>query len=72
MQVLAPGQSERYFRARIVNFSEREAEKACRALHKKHLQCAVVAPGPTQQMAANTARQVTGGVPLRLGTSSRG
>ncbi len=56
VQVLAPGQSERYFRARIVNFSEREAEKACRALHKKHVQCAVVAPGPTQQMAANTAR----------------
>jgi len=56
VQVLAPGQSERYFRARIVNFSEREAEKACRALHKKHAQCAVIAPGPTEQMAANTTR----------------
>jgi D-alanyl-D-alanine carboxypeptidase len=56
MQILAPGQSERYFRARIVNFSEREAERACRALHKKHAQCAVIAPGPTQQMAANTMR----------------
>jgi D-alanyl-D-alanine carboxypeptidase len=53
VQVLAPSPSEHYFRARIVNFSEREAEKACRALHKKHLQCAVIAPGPTQQMAAN-------------------
>ena len=54
VQVLAPSQSEHYFRARILNFSEREAEKACRTLHKKHLQCAVIAPGPTQQMAANS------------------
>jgi D-alanyl-D-alanine carboxypeptidase len=52
VQVLSPGQSERYYRARIVSFSERDAERACRALHKKHLQCAVIAPGPTQQMAA--------------------
>ncbi len=56
VQVLTPSQNERYFRARIVNFSEREAEKACRALHKKHAQCTVIAPGPTQQMAANTMR----------------
>lgn len=55
VQVVPPNESERYFRARIVNFSEREAEKACRTLHKKHVQCAVIAPGPTQQMAANTA-----------------
>ncbi len=52
VQVLSPGQSERYYRARIVSFSERDAERACRTLHKKHLQCAVIAPGPTQQMAA--------------------
>lgn len=56
VQILAPNQSERYYRARIVNFSEREAEKACHVLHKKHAQCAVIAPGPTQQMAANTTR----------------
>ena len=55
VQVVPPNQSEHYFRARIVNFSERDAEKACRTLHKKHVQCAVIAPGPTQQMAANTA-----------------
>ncbi len=57
VQVLPPNQSERYFRARIVSFSEREAEKACRMLHKKHLQCAVIAPGPTQQMAANSTHR---------------
>ena len=54
-QVLAPGHidKEPVFRARIVNFSEREATKACRTLHRKHLQCAVVAPGTVQQAALN-------------------
>jgi D-alanyl-D-alanine carboxypeptidase len=55
MQVVAPGQSDKepYFRARIVNFSERDAAKACRILHRKHMQCAVVGPSATQQAAAN-------------------
>jgi D-alanyl-D-alanine carboxypeptidase len=57
IQVLVPGDGERYFRARILSFSEREAEKACRALHKKHLQCTVIAPGPTQEMAAINAHR---------------
>jgi D-alanyl-D-alanine carboxypeptidase len=54
-EVLAPGHidKEPVFRARIVNFSEREATKACRTLHRKHLQCAVVAPGTVQQAALN-------------------
>jgi D-alanyl-D-alanine carboxypeptidase len=54
-QVLAPGRidKEPVFRARIVNFTEREATKACRTLHRKHLQCAVVAPGSVQQAALN-------------------
>ncbi len=54
-QVLAPAHidKEPLFRARIVNFSEREATKACRTLHRKHLQCAVVAPGTVQQAALN-------------------
>jgi D-alanyl-D-alanine carboxypeptidase len=53
--VLAPGHidKEPVFRARIVNFTEREATKACRTLHRKHLQCAVVAPGTVQQAALN-------------------
>lgn len=56
VQVIAPGHSdkERYYRARIVNFSEHEAQNACRALHKKHLQCAVLPPSSApQQVAAN-------------------
>jgi len=57
VQVLAPGQSDRYFRARIVSFSEREAEKACRSLHKKHLQCAVIAPGAGQQVASTASHR---------------
>lgn len=54
-QVLAPAHidKEPLFRARIVNFSEREATKACRTLHRKRLQCAVVAPGTVQQAALN-------------------
>jgi D-alanyl-D-alanine carboxypeptidase len=54
-QVLAPGRidKEPVFRARIVNFTEREATRACRMLHRKHLQCAVVAPGTVQQAALN-------------------
>jgi D-alanyl-D-alanine carboxypeptidase len=53
-QIMAPGHTdkERYFRARIVNFSQREAEKACHVLRKKHIDCAVVAPGAAQQQAA--------------------
>lgn len=44
--VVAPSSSERerYYRARIVNFSEREAEHACQLLHKKRRDCAVLAP----------------------------
>jgi D-alanyl-D-alanine carboxypeptidase len=53
-QVMAPGHTdkERYFRARILNFSQREAEKACHLLRKKHVDCAVLAPGASQQQAA--------------------
>lgn len=53
-QVLAPGHTdkERYFRARILNFSQHEAEKACHVLRKKHVDCAVVAPGASQQQVA--------------------
>src|SRR5215472_5335399 len=53
-QIMAPGHTdkERYFRARIVNFSQREAEKACHVLRKKHIDCAVLAPGAAQQQAA--------------------
>jgi len=40
-------EKDRFYRARIQNFSERDAEKACQVLHKKHHDCAVVAPNAT-------------------------
>jgi hypothetical protein len=53
VQVLAPAHNDRYYRARIVNFTERDAEKACTVLHRQHLQCAIVNPLATQQVAEN-------------------
>jgi D-alanyl-D-alanine carboxypeptidase len=38
------GEKDRYYRARIGGFSEKDAEHACQALHKKHHDCALVAP----------------------------
>jgi D-alanyl-D-alanine carboxypeptidase len=38
------GEKDRYYRARIGGFSERDAERACQALHKKHRDCSLVAP----------------------------
>ena len=35
---------DRTYRARITGFSERDAEHACHALHRKHRECAIVSP----------------------------
>ena len=35
---------DRVYRARITGFSERDAEHACQALHRKHRECAIVSP----------------------------
>jgi cell division protein FtsN len=35
---------DRFYRARIQNFSDRDAERACQVLHRKHRDCAVIAP----------------------------
>ncbi|HUH84744.1 MAG TPA: SPOR domain-containing protein, partial [Stellaceae bacterium] len=51
VQLLAPYRRDRYYRARIVNFTEYDAEKACTRLHREHLQCAVVNPGAVQHIA---------------------
>ena len=53
--VLAPSipEGERYFRARIVNFSEREAERACHVLRKKGRDCAVRPPSSMHMAQAN-------------------
>jgi D-alanyl-D-alanine carboxypeptidase len=50
--VLAPSPSERAFRARLMHFTHHEALAACRALHRKHRSCAVVAPDVTQMAQA--------------------
>lgn len=46
VSVAKPGEGEKdhYYRARIGGFSERDAEHACQALHRKHRDCALVAP----------------------------
>jgi D-alanyl-D-alanine carboxypeptidase len=46
VSVAKPGDSEkdRFYRARIGGFSEKDAERACQTLHKKHRDCALVAP----------------------------
>lgn len=36
--------TERLYRARLVNFSKQEANAVCSKLHKRHLKCSVVAP----------------------------
>lgn len=48
----AHADKEHVFRARIVHFTHREAELACRELHKRHKSCAVIAPSLTR-VAAN-------------------
>ncbi len=45
IEVVAPGDNESFYRARILNFSSREAERACRTLHRQHKDCAVIPPG---------------------------
>jgi len=51
--VLEPDKAakERYYRARIVSFTERDAERACQTLHKAHKACAVMPPS-TVHMAS--------------------
>jgi D-alanyl-D-alanine carboxypeptidase len=46
VSVAKPGEGEkdRFYRARIGGFSEKDAERACQTLHKKHRDCALVAP----------------------------
>ena len=52
--VVAPTSSDKeaLYRARIVHFNERQAEAACRELHKKHRACAVISPDAAQVAAA--------------------
>jgi D-alanyl-D-alanine carboxypeptidase len=49
LQILAPSRTdkERFYRVRVVDFSKREADKACTELHRHHQKCALVAPAST-------------------------
>jgi D-alanyl-D-alanine carboxypeptidase len=55
-QILKPAKTdkEHAFRARLVNFGEKEARDACRLLRKKHLQCAIIPPSAAVQLASAT------------------
>ncbi len=46
VQIMAPTRAAkiRVYRARLLNFTPREAEVACAALHKKRLECSVISP----------------------------
>ena len=48
VHVVSPekGDKEPVYRVRLANFSKKEAQNACRALHKKRVSCQVVAPQP--------------------------
>jgi D-alanyl-D-alanine carboxypeptidase len=54
VEIVPPGRldKERLFRARLANFSKKEATEACRVLHRRHMICSIVAPEATK-MAAN-------------------
>ncbi len=50
MHIVEPGKTTRIrlYRARLLNFSPREAQTACALLHKKKLACSVVLPDDAQ------------------------
>jgi D-alanyl-D-alanine carboxypeptidase len=50
VMVVAPARAakDHVFRARLAHFTHREAEAACRTLHRKHHGCAVIAPDAAQ------------------------
>jgi len=44
-QILAPAGHDRLYRTRLLHFTARGAQAACAELHRKRLECSVVAPG---------------------------
>jgi D-alanyl-D-alanine carboxypeptidase len=46
MQIVQPSKSgkDHFYRARLLNFTPQEAQRACSALHKKKIECSVVPP----------------------------
>jgi len=45
VEILAPTRLDRLYRARIVNFTAKEAERACEELRERHTACSVVPTG---------------------------
>jgi SPOR domain len=50
VQIVQPskGGKERFYRARLLNFSPQEAQGACAALRKKKIECAALPPPPVK------------------------
>ncbi|MGC2202455.1 MAG: D-alanyl-D-alanine carboxypeptidase [Stellaceae bacterium] len=53
MQIVQPskGGKDHFYRARLLNFTQQEAQNACAALHKKKLECSVVPSSPVKVAA---------------------
>ena len=53
VQILQPSKSgkDHFYRARLLNFTAQEAHHACTALHKKKVECSVVAPSAPKMAA---------------------
>jgi D-alanyl-D-alanine carboxypeptidase len=49
-QIIQPtkGGKDRFYRARLLNFTPQEAQSACAALHKKKIECSIVPPLPVR------------------------
>ncbi|MBV9860112.1 MAG: SPOR domain-containing protein, partial [Alphaproteobacteria bacterium] len=50
LQIMQPakGDKEPLYRARLLNFSPKEAQEACTALHKKKIECTIVRAAPVK------------------------
>jgi D-alanyl-D-alanine carboxypeptidase len=53
VQIVQPSNSRKdhFYRARLLNFTPQEAQRACAALHKKYVECSVLPP-PAVKVAA--------------------
>jgi D-alanyl-D-alanine carboxypeptidase len=53
VQIVPPGKGENahWYRARLLNFTPREAQTACAELHKKKMACAVISPAAPRMAA---------------------
>lgn len=54
LQIIQPskGGKDHFYRARLLNFTPQEAQRACAALHKKYVECSVLPPSAAVKVAA--------------------